>query len=89
MSIRPPTRDWSLLLSPGRGNGVRRPWPEYEPEAAAAVGRRWTGSSLGRLYEHAGLSAEHARRSQTVLPMAAQERAPSFRSAATRHLYVF
>lgn len=46
------TRDWSLLLSPGAGNTIRRPWPEYEPEAAAAVGRRWNGHGLGRLYEH-------------------------------------
>lgn len=46
------TRDWSLLLSPGAGNAIRRPWPEYEPESSAAVGRRWNGQNLGRLYEH-------------------------------------
>lgn len=47
------TRDWTLLFSPGRNDMlVRRPWPEYEPETAAAVGRRWTGHNVGRLYEH-------------------------------------
>ena len=47
------TRDWSLLFSPGRAETlVRRPWPEYEPETSAAVGRRWCGNNLGRLYEH-------------------------------------
>jgi len=47
------TRDWSLLFSPGRADTlVRRPWPEYEPESSAAVGRRWSGHQLGRLYEH-------------------------------------
>jgi len=47
------TRDWSLLFSPQRSDSlIRRPWPEYEPESSAAVGRRWVGSNLGRLYEH-------------------------------------
>jgi len=47
------TRDWSLLFSPGRVDTlIRRPWPEYEPESSAAVGRRWNGCNLGRLYEH-------------------------------------
>lgn len=47
------TRDWSLLFSPGRMDAlIRRPWPEYEPESSAAVGRRWAGTNLGRLYEH-------------------------------------
>jgi len=47
------TRDWSLLFSPGRVDTlIRRPWPEYEPESSAAVGRRWSGCNLGRLYEH-------------------------------------
>jgi len=47
------TRDWSLLFSPGRVDTlIRRPWPEYEPESSAAVGRRWHGCNLGRLYEH-------------------------------------
>jgi len=47
------TRDWSLLFSPGRQDLlVRRPWPEYEPETSAAVGRRWQGTNLGRLHEH-------------------------------------
>ena len=45
-------RDWSLLLAPGSGKGIRRPWPEYEPESSAAVGRRWNGTNVGRLYEH-------------------------------------
>eukprot|EP00322_Chrysochromulina_rotalis_P025272 CAMPEP_0115867904 /NCGR_PEP_ID=MMETSP0287-20121206/21008_1 /TAXON_ID=412157 /ORGANISM="Chrysochromulina rotalis, Strain UIO044" /LENGTH=174 /DNA_ID=CAMNT_0003322523 /DNA_START=44 /DNA_END=568 /DNA_ORIENTATION=+ len=47
-----PSRDWSLLMSSGTGNAMRRPWPEYEPESSAAVGRRWDGANLGRLYEH-------------------------------------
>ena len=52
------TRDWSLLFSPGRVDSlVRRPWPEYEPESSAAVGRRWTGCNLGRLYEHVAPSS--------------------------------
>ena len=47
------TRDWSLLFSPGRVDTlIRRPWPEYEPESSAPVGRRWCGTNLGRLYEH-------------------------------------
>ena len=47
------TRDWSLLFSPGRAETlIRRPWPEYEPESSAPVGRRWCGTNLGRLYEH-------------------------------------
>ncbi|KAL1519265.1 hypothetical protein AB1Y20_022794 [Prymnesium parvum] len=45
--------DWSLLFSAGRQNlVVRRPWPEYQPESSAAVGRRWQGCALSRLHEH-------------------------------------
>ena len=31
---------------------LRIPLSEYEPESSAAVGRRWAGTNLGRLYEH-------------------------------------
>ena len=68
-------RDWSLLLSPGRTDMIRRPWPEYEPESSAAVGRRWSGHNLGRLYEHK--QPEHAplqmSRSPSSLSMRSNE----------------
>tara|TARA_B110001452_G_scaffold266493_1_gene273486 strand:+ start:253 stop:900 length:648 start_codon:yes stop_codon:yes gene_type:complete len=45
--------EWTLLMSP-RSSVVRisRPWPEYQPEASAPIGRRWEGTSLGGLHEH-------------------------------------
>jgi len=66
------TRDWSLLLSPGSGTTIRRPWPEYEPESSAAVGRRWNGTNLGRLYEHvqpSGLSMSQSVASMPLTPL--------------------
>ena len=68
------TRDWSLLFSPGRVDTlIRRPWPEYEPEASAAVGRRWAGCNLGRLYEH-------------VLPSSSPPTTPFTPSASMREM---
>ena len=51
--IRPGT-DWTFLMSGPRGGAerVRRPWPEYQPETAAAVGRSWTGFNMSMLHEN-------------------------------------
>jgi len=52
LDIRPST-DWTFLMSGQMNNSrlVQRPWPEYVPETAAAVGRKWEGFNLSALEE--------------------------------------
>lgn len=40
---------------------IRRPWPEYAPEAAAPVGRRWDGFSLSPLHARRPGPSQRAR----------------------------
>jgi len=46
--------DWTLLLNANRiDHHIQRPWPEYQPESSAPVGRRWHSHNLGKLHEPA------------------------------------
>uniref|UniRef100_A0A7S3G247 Uncharacterized protein n=1 Tax=Palpitomonas bilix TaxID=652834 RepID=A0A7S3G247_9EUKA len=43
--------DWTLLCNE-KDSHRRRQWPEYNPETAASVGRRWVGANLSKLHEY-------------------------------------
>ena len=41
--------DWDFRTHRSSGHSQARAWPEYEPEASAPIGRRWTGTAVGEL----------------------------------------
>ena len=68
--------DWVTSLHAPRVNGEqqRNAWPEYTPDASAAIGRRWFGATLsgfregGRLWDNSLGSNLDSHRRPTALP---------------------
>ena len=66
--------DWDFRTHRSSGHSQARAWPEYEPEASAPIGRRWTGTAVGELALDGPLPKIEPLKLVTKAPIAAHAR---------------